>query len=125
MEGAGTKQEDGTASTMVKDQKEGVVEGKAASKHDPLAKMPEISTQNLSQNLERLKPFLEACVKLGEVLIPLAQKYSAIAFKFYEDYLEQYYSPDLVELTLGCVLLFFWRQLCSHNSMLHRNPSLW
>jgi len=92
---------------MVKDKKEGVVEGKAASKHDPLAKMPQISTQNLSQNLERLKPLLEACVKLGEVLIPLAQKYSAIAFKFYEDYLEQYYSPDLVELTLGCVLLFF------------------
>jgi len=70
-------------------------------------KMPDISTKSLSENLERVKPILEGMVKVAEVVIPKVQEFSARAMKFYEDYLEQYYSSDLAELALGFVLLFF------------------
>jgi len=76
-------------------------------KDSSMPKMPDISAKDLSTNLERLKPVIEALVKFGEVAIPLCEKYYAIAHKFYMEYLDQFYSQDLLELCLGMILLFF------------------
>merc|ERR1719499_1507791 len=63
--------------------------------------------KDVKKEIQGKKQILEGLVKVAEVVIPKVQEFSGRAMKFYEDYLEQYYSADLAELALGFVLLFF------------------